>query len=156
MTTRFLLEKAASTRLSKGIYRWSLSHQHRVKNPNYCTVGPVSITSNTDQRNCILESEYFTNSTEGMTMRGDTQKPHFYHVFPNQRYKHEYQEEVTGISADEVSAFTTYWFDGSDLSKFWNESYVQAKERSMRFHRRALHTQRKQALTLYEHYSVWH
>ena len=126
MVHQFVLEKSSATRISAGIYKWQLSHQNRITNPKVVSFGPVSITSSADHRNFLIESDDFLKSDRGLVRRGDTLKPVVATVHPHQRFKHEYEQQVSNIAASTVDDIVTYWFDASDLTKFLNESYVQA------------------------------
>ena len=56
----FVLEKATATKLSTGVYRWALSHANTIYRPLVVTVGPVSITTSSDHRNFLIQSDDFT------------------------------------------------------------------------------------------------
>jgi hypothetical protein len=124
MTGNFVLEKATAVKQGTGVYRWALSHQNTIYRPLTVAVGPVSITTASDHRNFIIQSDDFTRSDRGMSMLGDTLKPVVTVVHPHQRFKHEYVAQVGDITPAEIEALATYWLDMSSLDYFTNQNWV--------------------------------
>ena len=71
---RYLLELKNAVKIDTGVYRWNFSLRNQVR-PRSMTVGPCSITADTDIRNAVLLSNTFRESDLPFVNRNDTRHP---------------------------------------------------------------------------------
>jgi len=83
--TSFQLHLDGAVKVATGLYRWDFGHnnQHR---PASASVGPVSVTCPSNQRNVTLVSSTFERASKTHTQRGDLRQEVFYTVFPDEKY----------------------------------------------------------------------
>ena len=84
---RYLLELRSATKVDTGVYRWSFSERNLFR-PKTVTIGPCSVTSDTDLRNVVLLSNTFRNSDMPHVNRSDELKPVLSVIYPEVRTTH--------------------------------------------------------------------
>ena len=84
---RYLLELRNATKVDTGVYRWSFSNRNLFR-ATEVTVGPTSVTADTDYRNVVILSNTFRESDLPHVNRSDTLKPVLTVVYPEFRSTH--------------------------------------------------------------------
>ena len=81
---RYLLEKTTATKISTGVYTWAFGtrNEHR---PESVKIGPVTVSSETDIKHCVILSNSFTNDTKTHTLKGNSLQPVLAVVMPEHR-----------------------------------------------------------------------
>ena len=85
MTALYLLELRNATKGEVGEYTWSFGNRNEVR-PVSVTVGPCSVTTDTDQRQVTILSDSFRNAGKTHTLRGDNLQNVLTVIHPDERY----------------------------------------------------------------------
>ena len=99
--TSYLLELREATKVSTGVYNWSFNIRNE-KRPETVTVGPCSVSTETDQRNVVILSETFRKSDRNHVLRSDLLKPVLTVVHAEQHFTHSYTAPSTAITEQQI------------------------------------------------------
>ena len=102
MTVLYLLELRNATKGEVGEYTWAFGNRNEVR-PVSVTVGPCSVTTDTDQRQVTILSDSFRNAGKTHTLRGDNLQNVLTVIHPDERYTHNVSTAASGGSAPPAS-----------------------------------------------------
>ena len=116
----YLLELRNAVKEQTGTYTWSFTTRNEIR-PASLEIGPVSVTTSTNQRQVTILSDSFRSSGKTHTLRGDTLENVLTVVHPQQKFEHAATSSSgggtstgTGSDADIEAIGSTdllAWFD---------------------------------------------
>ena len=115
----YLLELRNAVKEQTGTYTWSFTTRNEIR-PASLEIGPVSVTTSTNQRQVTILSDSFRSSGKTHTLRGDTLENVLTVVHPQQKFEHPATSSSgggtstgTGSDADieAIDADLLAWFD---------------------------------------------
>ena len=126
----YLLEKRNANKVSTGIYRWSFTLRNEVR-PDRVIVGPCSVSTSSDQRNIVINSDTFRKSDRNTVYRANDLRPVLTVVYANERHKHEYTAPSTDITTTQILDLATQghllvWLDLHDEQYLLNDTLAPA------------------------------